>query len=180
MHASSSRWLTQSCSTARQGMSTLARSRSTHACQHCRGSGSEESSKRTAARFLCKADDSSSMRGKTYHLLMPVLWSRSMKVSVPVTLRTTPNTDRSARLGTSPPMKGLSPRAATQRSASAYSSARGSPLMLYFFFSLPAAQRPHQILRKEKVNDMGSRSVWLGKRVCDCHRIGCQLQAQEL
>lgn len=42
---------------------------------------------------------------------------RSLKVSVPVTARTTPNTARSARSGWVPPMKGRPPRAATHSSA---------------------------------------------------------------
>lgn len=54
----------------------------------------------------------------SYQPPMRVWCMRSLKVSVPVTERTTPNTARSARSGAAPPWKGPSPTARTHSSAS--------------------------------------------------------------
>ena len=50
---------------------------------------------------------------RAYHPPMRLFCMRSLKVSVPVTARTTPNTARSARSGEEPPRKGRPPSAST-------------------------------------------------------------------
>ena len=55
---------------------------------------------------------------RSYQPPMRVCIMRSLKVSVPTTLRQTPNTARSARLGWAPPMKGRPPSASTHLLAS--------------------------------------------------------------